>query len=227
MKKQLLSLAGVSRIEIEGEPQKELIVKLDQQTIDQLGVSRSQIAAVIAQRNQIIPGGLISNDDKNIRLNMHSDFESIDEIKQTHIRLPSGQIVPLSSIADIALEPKLPLAKQIFKDGKPAVSLGIITPRGQIDAIEFGRQLRAKLALLRNDYAPLKLEESFFQPDYVLDRLKGLQNNLLFSIAIIALVVFVSMGWRMGLLVSLVLPIVSIISAVSYTHLTLPTIYSV
>ena len=217
LKKRIISLPGISRIEVEGAPEKELIVKLDQEVINRLGVSRQFIARTIASRNQIIPGGLVSSSDKNIRLNTQSDFESIDEIRNTNISLPSGQIVPLNAIAEVTLEPKLPLASQAFQDGRRTVSLGVITERGQVDIVKFGQQLRERIAGVEAEFYPLRIEESFFQPDYVNDRLSGLRSSLFASIAIIAIVVFLAMGWRTGILVSAVLPVVSMISLGLYS----------
>ncbi len=217
LKRALLGLSGISRIEIEGAPAKEVIIKLDQDTINRLGISRQTIADTVAQRNTIIPGGVISSKNKNIRLNTQSDFESLSELAQTTIILPSGQYVSLESIADISIEPRLPLANQVFQDGKRAVSLGVIAERGQVDIVAFGDELRQRVADFKSTIAPLKIEESFFQADYVQDRLNGLRNNLLLSVLIIAAIVFFALGWRTGALVSAVLPVVSLITLGLYS----------
>ena len=216
LKRALVGLPGLSRIEIEGSPEKEVIVKLDQQDLEQLGISRQFIADTIAQRNRIIPGGLISGKNRNIRLNTLSDYTSLDELRGTVIALPSGQQVSLDTIAEVSIEPRLPLSAQIFQDGKRAVSLGIIAQRGPLDVIDFGRDLRTRVAQVKDTFAPLMIEESFFQPDYVRDRLDGLRSNLLLSVLIIAVIVCFALGLKTGLLVSAVLPVVSLISAGLY-----------
>ena len=217
LKSAIVGLDGVSRIEVEGAPAKEVIVRLDQDMVSRLGISRQFVADVIAQRNSIIPGGIVSSRDKNIRLNTQSDFDSLDELRQTMITLPSGQMVSLQSIAEVRLEPRLPLATQAFQDGKRAVALGIIAQRGQVDIVQFGKELRSRVDLVAPKLAPLKIEESFFQPDYVKDRLDGLRGNLIFSVSIIAIIVFFAMGWRTGALVSAVLPMVTMITLGLYS----------
>jgi len=217
LKRHLIGVRGLSRIEIEGAPEKEVIVKLDQDTISRLGISRQAIAHIIAERNRIVPGGLISSNDKNIRLNTQSDFDSMDELRRTIIPLPSGQNVSLESIATVTLEPRLPLASQAFQDGQRTVSLGIIAQRGQVDIIQFGKTLRAQVDQLRPSLEPLKIEESFFQPDYTQDRLLGLRTNLIISVLVIAAIVLFAMGWRTGLMISAVLPVVSMIAIGIYS----------
>ena len=217
LKRQIIGLGGLSRIEMEGAPAKEVIVKLDQETINRLGISRQYITSIISQRNSIIPGGLVSSRDKNVRLNTQSDFSSLDELRRTLIALPNGQNVSLQTIAEVTLEPRLPLTSQVFHNSQRAISLGIIAERGQVDIIRFGEALRERVDAIRPTLAPLKIEESFFQPDYTQDRLDGLRANLVVSVLVIAAVVFFAMGWRTGLLVSAVLPIVSMITIGFYS----------
>lgn len=217
LKREIIGLTGLSRIEMEGAPAKEVIIKLDQDTISRLGISRQYVAGVINQRNTIIPGGLISSKDKNIRLNTQSDFSSLDELRRSLIPLPTGQNVSLQTIASVKLEPRLPLTSQAFHNGQRAVSLGIIAERGQVDIIKFGQALRERVEAVKPMLAPLQIEESFFQPDYTQDRLDGLRANLVVSVLVIAAVVFFAMGWRTGLLVSAVLPIVSMITLGIYS----------
>ncbi len=217
VKRHIIGIAGLSRIEIEGAPAKEVIVKLDQDAISRIGLSREAVAGLIAERNRIVPGGLISSRDKNIRLNTQSDFDSLDELRRTMLRLPSGQTVSLESIATVSMEPRLPLASQAFQDGQRTVSLGVIAERGQVDVIEFGKVLRERIDSIRPSLAPLVINESFYQADYTQARLFGLRTNLLISVLVIAAIVFFAMGWRTGLMVSAVLPVVSMIAIGVYS----------
>ncbi|MEO0367530.1 MAG: efflux RND transporter permease subunit, partial [Pseudomonadota bacterium] len=212
LKTRLISLPSVSRIEIEGQPEEEIVVKIRTSSLEQLGLSRDLVRNTLASRNQLIPGGAIVADNKTIRLNNRSDYATLEDIKRTTIRLNNGQLIPLSSVAEVALEPRLPLASQRFDNGVPAISLGIIAERGQTDVVRFGEILRARLAEVKPEFEPLSIEESFFQPDYVSDRLKSLQGSLMLSVLIIAAVVFLALGWRTGILVSAVLPVVSLMA---------------
>jgi multidrug efflux pump subunit AcrB/outer membrane protein TolC len=217
LKSALIGLPGISKIEIEGQPEKEVIVTIDQEMVNRLGISRQSIANIIAQRNTIIPGGVVSVGDSNIRLNTQSDYASLEELRRTMLSLPSGQVVSLQSIADVRIEPRLPLAGQVFDNGTRAVSVGITAQRGQVDLVQFGRELRARIETLRPTFAPLEIRESFFQADYVQSRLDNLQKNLIVSMLVIAAIAIAVMGWRSGILVSAVLPVVSLITLGLYS----------
>ena len=216
IKHHLLTVSGVSRIEINGAPEKELVIATDETTLHQLGINRQTIVQHLQQRNVLIPGGLINNGNRFIRINTQSDVQALNDLALLPITLPNGQRVPLNALASIRIEPRQPLAAQTFHNGERAVSLGVITVRGQTDTIAFGEGLRKKLEEIRPQYAPLEIKEAFYQPTYVKARLDGLQDSLLISAGIIALIVFIALGWRTGLLVALVLPIVALITLAVY-----------
>ncbi|MDF1764365.1 MAG: efflux RND transporter permease subunit, partial [Oleibacter sp.] len=216
LKRQLLAVNGVSRIDIEGDPEKELRIDLDSAMMSQLSINRDQIVSAIQAHNHIIPGGVIRIGDHALRVDTSSDLQQRSDVESIPIRLATGQQIPLSAIAAVKFVPREPMAGQTYHNGMRAVSLGIYTKRGQVDAIAFGEQIRERLNTVRADYQPLDIVETFFQPDYVADRLEGLQYNLLGSILIIALTVIAALGWRNGLLVAGVLPVVAIIVLAIY-----------
>lgn len=217
IKKQLLTVDGVSRIEVNGAPEKELVIAIDERTLHQLGINRQTIVEHLRQRNELIPGGLLNSGTRFIRINTRSDLLQVDDLALLPITLPNGQRIPLNALASIRIEPRQPLAAQTFHNGERVVSLGVITVRGQTDTIKFGDRLRDKIEEIRPQYAPLEIKEAFFQPTYVKDRLDGLQFSLLISAGIIAFIVLMALGWRTGLLVSLVLPVVALITLALYS----------
>ncbi|MFP6790142.1 MAG: efflux RND transporter permease subunit [Thalassolituus sp.] len=216
LKRQLLAVNGVSRIEIEGDPEKELRIDLDSAILSQLSINRDQVVAAIQVHNQIIPGGVVRIGDHALRVDTGSDLQQKSDVESIPIRLATGQYIPLSAIAHIAFVAREPSAAQTYHNGMRSVSLGVYAKRGQVDAIVFGEQIRQRIDAVSADYQPLEIVETFFQPDYVADRLEGLQFNLLGSILIIAITVIAALGWRNGLLVAGVLPVVAIIVLALY-----------
>lgn len=216
VKKQLLSVTGVSRIEVVGDPDKELRIKLDNNMLNRLGINRNHVVAAIESHNQIIPGGLIRVGDHGLRIVSGSDLQERAAFLGVPVSLPNGQIIPLHALADIDIVPKRPMSAQSFHNGERAVTLGIFLQRGQVDAISFGEQLRDRMAQVRSQFPGITIKDAFFQPDYVERRLSSLQKSLLGSVSIIALIVVLALGIRNGLLVASVLPVVAIIALAMY-----------
>ena len=219
IKKQLLATSGVSRIEVQGEPDRELVVEVDSTELNRLGINRNYIVGLLQARNQVVPGGLINVGEKFIRVNNFSDIQSLQELQLLPVPLPSGQQVLLGTIASIRMEPKMPAVAQVFHNGERAVQLGIYALRGQTDILSLGHRIRDNLEKIAPQYEPLQIKETFFQPDYVKSRLSNLERSLMISTLIIAAVVLLALGWRTGIMVALVLPVVAIITLAIYNML--------
>ncbi|AQZ96060.1 efflux RND transporter permease subunit [Halopseudomonas phragmitis] len=212
LKRALMDLPGVSRIELEGEADEQITIALRDAEMRRLGLTPQQLSTLLAQRNQVIPGGFVVVDDKRLGVLPNSEFTSIEALRGTQIPLPEGGSVPLAAIADVWRGPLEPAQPQAWFDGEQAVLVSLTAQRGQVDAIRFGEQLRERLDLLRDEFQPLQIDEMFFQPDQVKERLDSLELSLLLSVLIIVAVVLVGMGWRMGVLVATMLPLVAMIS---------------
>ena len=200
LKRNMTDLTGLARIELEGDVDEQITIALRDAQMARLGVSAEHLANILAQRNQVIPGGFVVAGGKRLGLLPNSEFSSIDALRSTQIALPQGGSVPLDTLAEVWRGPVEPAQPKAWFDGEPAVLVTLTAVRGQEDAIRFGERVRERLTTLRPELAPLQIDEMFFQPDQVKERLDGLELSLLGSVLIIILVV-----------------------PVSYTHLTLPT----
>ncbi len=216
LKRALADLPGVSRIELDGDVDEHIVIALHDAEMRRLGLTPTALSGLLAARNQLIPGGFIVTGDKRLGILPNSEFTSIEALRDTQIPLGgtdgAGSSVPLAAIADIWRAPQEPAQPQAWYDGEAAVLVTLITQRGQIDAIRFGEELRERIEVLRADFAPLHIDEMFFQPDEVKARLDNLVGSLVASLLIIIAVVFAGMGWRMGLVVAAMLPLVALIS---------------
>lgn len=212
LKRRLIDLPGLSRIELAGNADTQVTVALRDAELRRFGLRPEDIERLLSSRNQVIPGGFIVAGERRIGILPNSEFASIDELTSTQVALPEGGSVPLSVIAEIWRSPQEPEQPRAWHDGEQAVLVTLTPQRGQIDAIRFGEALRERVDSLRAEFAPLAIDEMFFQPAHVKERLDSLLLSLLGSMLVIVLVILLGMGWRMGLLVASMLPLVALIS---------------
>ena len=212
LKNALADVPGVSRIELEGDVSEQITVALDDAAMFRLGISPVNVMNTLANRNQTIPGGFVVADGRRLSILPNTEFVDIDDIRATPIALPDGSQVPLAAAAEVWRGPAEPRQPETWFDGERVVLVAITLRENTSDAIRFGRQVRERLDLLRDDFAPLEIREMFFQPDHVAERLDNLALSLLASMLIIIAVVFTGMGLRMGILVASILPMVTLIS---------------
>ncbi len=216
LKNVLADLPGLSRIELGGDVDEQITLALDDAALYRLGISPARVLDTLAQRNQTIPGGFVVSEGRRLSVLPNSEFADIDAIRATPIQLPDGSQVPLAAAADVWRGPVEPRQPESWFDGERVVLLSLYMETDSTDAIRFGQGVRARLATLRDEFAPYDLREMFFQPDKVEARLDGLAWSLVLSVLIIVAVVFTGMGLRMGLLVASILPMVAMISVGLY-----------
>ncbi|MDQ2070327.1 efflux RND transporter permease subunit [Natronospira bacteriovora] len=209
LKRDLFQLKDIARIDLLGDPGESIIISWDEAVARQTGLDAASLGQQLAARNQTLPGGNLRVSGRSVVLDPASEFRSLAELAATPIRTRDGAFIPLGELASVRHAPDEPVAERIGLNGRPAVGLGIILPDNRLNVVAFGNTLRAFIDERRADYAPLEIEELFFQPHWVERRLSELGFSLLLGIIVVAAILFATMGLRLGLTVSLLVPLVT------------------
>ncbi len=216
VEKKLFRLAGVSRVEVIGDPGEQVTIAYKDSVARRIGLSPESLANQLSARNQVRGGGTVLVAGKTASLRPESEFRSIDEIRATPVALPTGRTVPLSEIAEVRYGPSEPGREFMWVNGRPAVGLAVIVERDKVHVVEWGEQLRAFVDVLRAEFEPLELDIILFQPEHTEGRLRELGFSLLLGIVIVAGLLFLSMGFRLGTLVASVVPLVTLSALAIY-----------
>lgn len=219
----LLALPNIQSIDLIGDPGEQLTIAIDEATAWRMGLSPGSLANQLGASNRIIPGGTLRVDDTTVVLRPESEFLSLEEIRNTPIRLPGGDLLPLGSFARVWRGPAEPAQSQFYFNGQRAVGIDIVTVPDATNQVRFGEQLRTLLDELtprlqeaNPAFADLRVDEVFFQPDRVHQRLRDLSTDLALAMVIILVVLFSFMGLRLSLVVSVVLPLVTAVTVAIY-----------
>ncbi|MGD9387054.1 MAG: efflux RND transporter permease subunit [Gammaproteobacteria bacterium] len=216
LRRDLFRVPDIARVELLADPGEQLVVSIDPAAAEVWGLDARTLGGQLAARNVTMPGGLLSRDGRSVVLRPRSDFGSLEELAETPVRLPSGDMVPLGDVAGLHFEPDDPPTERMWLNGRPAVGLGIVIPENRLNAVRFGERVRAVVDEVRESYAPLEIQEMFYQPRWVEDRLAELARSLLLGMAVVILVLLLFMGPRLGLTVAGVLPLVTLSSLAIY-----------
>lgn len=216
LRRDLFAIPDVGRIDLLADPGEQLTVRLDDARARAAGVSAGSLAAQLAERNRVLPGGTLSSGGRSLILRPLTDFDELQQLASTPIRTASGQLVALEEIASLELGPEQPAGARMWYDGQAAIGLGIVIPENRLDTVRFGRNTRALLDELRPDYAPLEIHEMFYQPRWVEKRLAELGRSLLIGVLVVAVVLLLTMGPRLGLVVATLLPVVTLSALAIY-----------
>lgn len=212
LKNRLYSLKAISRVRLFGDSGEQVTIAIDDSSIQTLGITPQQIMDQLSSRNRIIPGGFVEVDGRQTLIRPQTEFRSIPEIANTPIVLTGGNSVPLTSIAGVRLEVAQPAVETVWMNNHQVVAVGITLSRNTVNTVQFGHQLRDFIDELRSEFAPLTIEEMFFQPTYVKARLGELGYSLLMGVLIVGVLLVLTMGLRMGLVVAMIVPLVTLSS---------------
>ncbi len=122
LKNDLSEISGVSRFDIDGKQEKNVLVEVDYKKLNQFNLSLYDITRLLESQNLEIPSGSLDTGTTQINVKATGTFNSINEIKDVIIGISSenGSIVKLSNIADV----KIGLGDSTFKikEGKKKCS---------------------------------------------------------------------------------------------------------
>ncbi|AKS41379.1 efflux RND transporter permease subunit [Wenzhouxiangella marina] len=210
LRRDLFTVPGIGRIDLIGSPDEELRVRVDPARLLAAGLSMDQLAQAIQRANRVVPGGALVVDERNLIIQSDSDLGSLEELAALPVADAQGRLHTLGELADLQLQPAEPVGERIEFNGQPVVALGVVIPRHHVNAVHFGEAVRERIEEVAPNYAPLTIEEMFYQPRWVEQRLGELGRSLLLGVLIVAAILLWAMGWRMGVIVAALLPLVTL-----------------
>ena len=214
---ELRSVPGVKAVEITPEIDRRVTVSIDEGTLAALGLTRGEIADRLSAGLQTVPGGVISTADQSAIVDPESSIFSVEALRAYPLTVATGATLPLESVGRAQLQPTRPRTAVARYNGSPAVLVGVV-PQQNLDGIAFGERTTKAAAHADERLRQLGLtaELASYQPGWIASRLEELLGSLLLGVAIVAAVVVLSMGVRLGLTVAVMVPIVTLAGVFVY-----------
>lgn len=215
LRDRFLGESDMARVHITGDPGEQITIDWTAAHRETYGLSITQVAGMLQGRNVTTPAGTIEVDARALDVRPHADFRSLEEIEATPVVLPDGTGVRLGDITKVRTMPADPAQERARYMGEPTVLVGVV-PRSGIDVVAFGRRAREVSDAFASEHPDVVLTEIAFQPDQVETRLSELSMSLLVGIGVVALVLIVTMGFRLGMVVALAVPLVTFAAVALY-----------
>jgi multidrug efflux pump subunit AcrB len=208
LKKELLKVPGISRIDIVGKQESQVRVEVDTARLGFYNLSMEEISAIIGLQNTEIPSGQIDDGDTKINVRIPGTYSSLEDIGGTVIGVSadSGSVARLKDISHISMQP-LDTNLTVKRNGSRAVLLaGYFKDNSNI--LITGREVERKIKILKGDLPEgILLERVLYQPEDVGKAVGDFSGNLLTGIMFVIVVVFLGMGFRNAVTVSAAIPL--------------------
>ncbi|MEM9189859.1 MAG: efflux RND transporter permease subunit, partial [Myxococcota bacterium] len=219
VEERLLQIPDARRVVITADPKEQITVTLDDGAARRYALTPELLLSQLRDRNHGLSAGTLQAGDRTAILRVQGIEAEGDaaesELRTLPILLPGGQAVELGEVATVRRTVREPEAVRMRWNGEPAVAVGIV-PKDGLHLTQFGQEVRTVAAELGPELAPLTLREMSFQPDQVEERLGDLSGALLLGILVVGVLLILTMGARLGFVVALVVPVVTLGSLAIY-----------
>lgn len=213
IKDDLIKLEDAAKVELGGVQDERVFVEFDNARLKEYGLSASKLQSIITATNILSSGGEINVEDERIILEPTGNFNSVDDIKSMLVPIGDGsQLVYLSDITVIKKGYKEPSTQKVRVNGKDAISLHVNLKSGA-NIIKLGDDVNVVL----NEWTSklpvgLELTRLASMDTYIDVKIDDFIGNLLQSIAIVLVVMLLFLGFRSGMVISSLIPIVVIMT---------------
>jgi len=204
---ELLRISDVAKVDIYGEQDERVFVEYNNARLADVGLSPSQLQAILQSQNVITPGGSVFTGEEEIALEPTGSFDSVEDLRRTIIQVPGRtDVFYLEDLAYVYRDYLDPPSAKMRSSGVPCLGLAVSMRDGG-NVIAMGEEVRALVDRFDAVY-PWGVEFDFvlFQPDSVDEQVDGFVGNLLQAMAIVFLVMIFTLGVRTGLVVATLIP---------------------
>lgn len=201
LEKEIVLVPGVSKVTFVGVPQRVVYITYKPYRLIELGLSSGQIAQVIEGQNLVVSGGSVETGGMRVTFRPESAVASVEALENLRIsNSQSGKSFRLKDIAEIHEGLKDPARSYLYRDGKPAIGMGISNVIGG-NVVKMGEAVQKRIRELEGQ-RPLGIEihPVSEQSETVRVSVNDFVLNVLMALAIVVGTLLIFMGVRSGLL---------------------------
>ncbi|MDD2953644.1 MAG: efflux RND transporter permease subunit [Parabacteroides sp.] len=201
IKTELSPVSGVQKVYLFGEQTRVVNVKISIPKLANLGIDPNAIQQVMQTQNLLVNTGDINTGNYQLRLRAEGTYKDIQDIRDQLIVTKSGGEVRLGDIATVERGYMDPPSNLMRVDGKRAIGIGVATgPKDDVVAV--GNAVADHLAEMEQLF-PVGMDLKTIYPENKIadEANNGFILNLIESLLIVIVIIFVVMGSRAGMLV--------------------------
>ncbi len=207
IRRRLMQVPDVQKIELLGVQEQTIYVEMDQYKLASLGMTPSDVFAMMKQQGAMMPAGTIHTDSRNVAIRVDGLLDTTESLREIplHVGERSFKLGDVATVTQMYADPETSL---MYFNGKPAVGIAISMIPGGNNLI-LGKNLEAELAKEKDNLpAGLDVELVADQPSVVNESIHEFTKSLLEAIVIVMAASFLSLGLWSGIVLALCIPVV-------------------
>ena len=201
IKTELSPVPGVQKVYLFGEQTQVINVRISVPKLANLGIDPNSIQQVLQTQNLLVNTGDINTGNYQLRVRAEGTYKNIQDIRDQLIVTKSGSEVRLGDIAIVERGYMDPPSNLMRVDGKRAIGIGVATG-AKDDVVAVGNDVAAHLQEMEQLF-PVGMDLKTIYPENKIadEANNGFILNLIESLLIVIVVIFLVMGSRAGMLV--------------------------
>lgn len=206
LRQRLLHVPGVKKVNIVGEQSERIYVEFSHDRLATLGVSPQDVFAALASQNALTPAGSIETKGPEVFVRVDGAFDNLQKMRDTPV-VAQGRTLKLSDVAKVTRGYEDPATLLIRNGGEPALLLGVVMREGW-NGLDLGKALDAELKAINGELpAGISLSKVTDQAVNISASVDEFMVKFFAALLVVMLVSFVSMGWRVGIVVAAAVPL--------------------
>ncbi|SDU42976.1 MULTISPECIES: efflux RND transporter permease subunit [Pseudomonas fluorescens group] len=206
LRQRLLHVPGVKKVNIIGEQAERIFVSFSHDRLATLGLSPQDIFAALNNQNVLTPAGSVETKGPEVFLRVDGAFDTLQKIRDTPV-VAQERTLKLSDVATVERGYEDPATFLVRNNGEETLLLGVIMREGW-NGLDLGKALDAETVRI-NEEMPLGMSLSKVTDQAVnIDSAVGeFMVKFFVALLVVMLVCFLSMGWRVGVVVAAAVPL--------------------
>jgi len=197
---------GVASVTVSGGVEQQVAVRIDPARTAGLGLSNSYIAQFLTAENLLYPGGDLQNGTQKLTVSTDAKFQSVEDVANMLVALPTGGAVRLYEVADVALE-SLDSDAVAKMDGSNAVLLQVSKQSGSNEA-DAANKVAKRMESLAAENPSIHYSVPYLASDYINLSVESAMQNILLGVALAAIVVFLFLRrWGATMAIAISMPV--------------------
>jgi multidrug efflux pump len=194
-------VSQTEKIDVFGTQDQRIWVEFDNAKLATLGIPWQAILDSLAKQNAIAPAGIIETDAQRVPLRVTGALDGVAAVAATPV-MAGGRAFRLGDIATVRRGFEDPPTFLIRQEGQPTVLVGVVAEKNG-NILKLGEDLKCAVAEYEATLpAGFTITQIADQPKVVAQALSEFTRSFVEALAIVLAVSFLSLGWRVGIVVA-------------------------
>lgn len=210
---ELKAVSSVASVEVSGGRENYIQVKLDEEAMNQYGLTMSSIAQFIATTDFTVPIGSLEQGTQSISAISTADINTVEDLRQIPLFTATGSLIHLSDVADVQWSQKEPDSISRY-NGEETLTVSV-TKNQSASTLGVVRDVRKTMERLQKEHPGLVATASYDASDMILLAVKSVGSTLLMGVILSMLVLFIFFGdGKASLIVGSAMPISLLVTVI-------------